>query len=266
MRESRGRSRRSESFDLSEETDRLSHYYEQLQLQQKKEKTRVAKEQAKALYGPRGTPTNSPGHVRLYEIGKERQSQRRYKDEEQKQYNLRSRSPSPAAATRNKIPVAVNKACNRLYEQGIKHMQEKRDDESMKRNDPSPSLRLSASYSRPNSRPKARPEEVIDRLYSRSIEHQLHGKEKREEVERHISTHSKKPPLKVFDNSWLRIGREKDGSAAKVRKYKSNASSEEVMERLYGRSMEHQQYGKVKREEVEKSIAHQHPKPPMKIS
>lgn len=273
-------------FDMSKETERLQAYYQQLQDQKKKEKTRQAKEQAKALYGPQGTRTNSPGHQRLYELGKAREISKREKEQkmEAQRRMTRSRSPSPAALDKDGVH-------NRLYEQGLRQQQlrlEQREDlesfnhgySSNSRNNTPNGSRLpcpshdsrTPSTSRSHYFPKAKPDEIMDRLYGRSMDHQMQGKQRREEVKKNIALSHPKPPLKVFENDWINhssttLDSSTSGGSSTTpsRRYNNPPSSEEVMNRLYSRSVHDQIKGKEKREKVEKNIVMAHPKPPMKI-
>jgi len=111
------------------------------------------------------------------------------------------------------------------------------------------------------SRSSPAPAVVIDRLYGRSTVSQQIGKERREEIDKIRSLSNVKLPIIVSRDSPPELPMSHNSSL--LQPPRSSLSPDEIMDRLYGRSLPSQHSGKERREEVEKAIAVSNERLPM---
>lgn len=110
------------------------------------------------------------------------------------------------------------------------------------------------------------PQEVMDRLYGRSIPMQNFGRDRREEISKMRALSNTRNPIKVnFAPSPCPFPTSPTAPSPKSGHPSPSPTPEEVMERLYSRSLPMSEYGKERREEINKMRAQSNPKKPPQV-
>jgi len=107
------------------------------------------------------------------------------------------------------------------------------------------------------------PQEVMERLYERSIPMQNFGKDRRKEIDKMRALSNTRSSMNVnLSSSPCASTRTSTTLPPKLRASSPSPTSEEVIERLYGRSLRMKELGKERRKEINKIRAQSNPRKP----
>jgi len=157
-------------------------------------------------------------------------------------------------------PDSINKRFEDLHQMGkTKIISEK---ENSKKN---PKISREFRWKNKSNSSSPSPQEVIDRLYGRSIPMQEFGRGRREEILKARAASQSKSPIRIQRTS---PSSSPSPTRRRSKRYTSSSvspSPEDVMKRLYNRSLPMQEFGRERREEVSRRRESPNPRRVLKV-